>query len=343
MIGIQSGVLMATYNGKSIILAPLSGYTDIPFRNSARRHGCEYSFTEMIDAGAIVYNIQKTTKFFERAKHEKWLGTQLIGADIEFLAKAAGTLSSLDFDILDFNLGCPVKKVLKKGEGAALGKNPEKAAKALEIIVENSKIPVTAKIRILHDSDPEPSIGLAKKLQDAGAKSITVHGRTLSNLYTGPVRYDIISEIRSALGIPVIANGGIRNLETYETATGESGCDSVMIATGAMGNPWLFSELKDKSGFTPPTTAELAEEIEQHVAEIIAHYGPVHGFRVARKITLDYISGRGFGGELKKKASAISSMEDLKEISDSVRKGTSARYWKWLESNENSPRRLKLQ
>lgn len=332
---------MAIFNEKSIILAPLAGYTDIPFRNSARRHGCEYSFTEMIDAGAVVYNIQKTSKFFERAENEKWLGTQLIGADIEFLAKAAKILSSSNFDVLDFNLGCPVKKVLKKGEGAALGKNPDKAAKALETIVENSKITVTAKIRILHDSDPEPSIILAKKLRDAGAKVITVHGRTLKNLYTGPVRYDIISEIRATLDIPVIANGGIKNLESYETAVMESGCDSVMVATGAMGNPWLFSELKDKDGYSPPTTAELAEEIEQHVAELIAHYGAVHGFRVARKIALDYISGRGFGGELKKKASLISSMNDLKEVCDSVREGTSPRYWKWLESNKTAPRRLR--
>ncbi len=332
---------MTIFREKSIILAPLSGYTDIPFRNSARRHGCKYSFTEMIDAGAVVYNIQKTGRFFERSENEEWLGTQLIGADIEFLAKATKILSSLNFDILDFNLGCPVKKVLKKGEGAALGRNPDKAAAALATIVENSKVPVTAKIRILHDSDPEPSISLAKKLQDAGAKAITVHGRTLKNLYTGPVRYDIISEIRSALDIPVIANGGIKNLESYETAIGESGCSSVMIATGAMGNPWIFDEMKNGKGFSPPTLSELADEIEQHVAEIIAHYGSAHGFRVARKITLDYLSGRGFGGELKKKASAISSMGDLKEIGDSVRKGTSPRYWKWLESNENAPRRLR--
>ncbi len=327
------------YPENSTVLAPLAGYTDIPYRKSAARHSCRFAFTEMIDAGALVFAFDKSRRIIERGSWEKWLGTQLIGADIPLLERAAEILNQFEFDVLDFNLGCPVRKVLRKGEGAALAKKCDAAARALSSIAKKSKAPVSAKIRILDAEDPVPSIALAKKLEDAGARTLTVHGRTLENLYSGPVSYAIIGEIRKSLGIPVLVNGGINSRKSHGCAIRESLCNCTMIATGSMGNPWIFSEIASPD-FAPPSSDDLADEIILHSSDIISHYGLEPGLRISRKIVLDYISGRGFPSEMKISASKIASVKNIDEISERVRKGPSDRYWIWLSGNEDAPRRL---
>lgn len=329
------------YPENSILLAPLAGYTDLPFRRAMRRHGCIYAFTEMIDAGALAFAMDKTVKMLERGKDEKWLGCQLISAEIEHVSKAVKILNKFDFDILDFNLGCPVRKVLKKGEGAALAKDADKAASILSTMVKLSRFPVSAKIRILDANDPTPTIYLTKKLEDAGAVCVTVHGRIVSQAYSGPVNYKVIREIKNSLSIQVIVNGGINSYKTCSIARDESSCNVGMVATGAMGNPWIFEEISKGENFIPPDKNELAAEAHCHCNEILEYYGTEHGLRICRKTLLDYLSGRGYGGELKLACSKLSSIKDLEQILSQIKAGPSQRYWKWLEANPNSPRRLR--
>lgn len=330
------------YPENSVILAPLSGFSDLPYRLSARRHGCHYAFTEMVDAGALVFGNNKTLKMAERGDTEKWLGIQLVGSDKEHLQKAVAIINRKNFDVLDFNLGCPAPKVTRKGEGGKLAENADKAVACLETIVRNSQIPVTAKIRIMDEFYPAPTISLAKKLVDAGAQTITIHGRLRSKYYAGPVFFDIIAAVKNELEIDIVANGGVNNYSDYCEIRQKTGCKSVMLARGAMGNPWIFNEIICPENWTPPSPEELADEVEKHVLDMVQFYGLKLGLTVARKVILDYMRGRGFPRILKTKVIEISTPEDLKAFCCELRKGPSERYRSWLKTEPAATRRLNL-
>ncbi len=306
------------YDQDAVILAPLSGYTDIPFRHSARRHGCKYAFTEMIDAGALVFANDRTARMAERAPDEQWLGAQIIGSDPETLAKAVMILNRLHFDVLDFNLGCPAPKVARKGEGARLAENISDASRCMEIIAKKSTTPVSAKIRILDENDPETTIQLAKKLAEAGAQAITVHGRIRQKFYSGNVHHNIIAEIKNAVTVQIIANGGVKDEQGYCEIRRNTLCDKVMIARGAMGNPWIFSQIAGMRN-DHPSPDELADEIHVHVEEMTSCYGFEKGLVLARKIILDYLKGRGFPRQLKTRVIKISNLLELREFTDAIR------------------------
>jgi tRNA-dihydrouridine synthase B len=329
------------YPENSIILAPLSGFTDLPYRNSARRHGCIYAFTEMIDAGSLAYGSDKTDIMLKRGEADKWLGVQLVGSDHDRIEKAAKILNECDFDLLDFNLGCPAPKVSRKGAGAALGMKPDEAVSAFEIIIRSSRFPVTAKIRILDEEDPAPTVRLVKMLENAGARAVTIHGRIKKAYYSGPVFFDIIAAAKEAAGIQVIGNGGIMDIRSCREMQAKTGCDSVMVARGAMGNPWLFSELADYESYIPPSPSELADEMEKHVLEMIDFYGEELAMKISRKVILDYMRGRGFTGTFKSEVSFLNTRADLDKFMFEVRKGPSERYWRWLVSFPESERRLR--
>ncbi len=299
------------YPAGSIILAPLSGYTDLPYRRSARRFGCSYAFTEMIDACSLSYRNSKTNKMLDRGDDETWLGVQLVGGKADKIADAVEVLNDHDFDILDFNLGCPVAKVAKKNAGAALGATPDDAARVFSIVTARSRFPVTAKIRILDEDNPEPTLYLARLLEKAGAKAITVHGRIRSAFYSGPVHTTIIQAIRETVGIQVIANGGVMTAESYKSLKKESGCDCVMVARGAMGNPWLFRELTAGQDYLPPCGLDLAGEMRRHTLEMIEYYGETLAMKISRKVILDYLHGRGYHRAMKNNVSFLKNREDL--------------------------------
>lgn len=341
------------YPENSIVLAPLSGFSDLPYRRSAHRHGCIFAFTEMVDAGSLAYRNVRTFKMLERGDEEEWLGLQLVGADKDLLKKAMQISVNHNFDVIDFNLGCPAPKVVRKGDGAALGEKIDEAASCLEVIKSNSKIPVTAKIRILDEKDPSTTVELVKKLYSAGAETITVHGRLRSKYYSGPVYHDIISAARESVSCPVIANGSVFGYDSYCEIRNQTGCRGVMVARGAMGNPWIFQEITSKSDkidskdcshvWQPPTPDELADEVFKHVSEMTEFYGLKLGLTIARKIILDYMRGRGFPRKLKTKVIEIASLKDLEKFTDSLREGPSERYKIWLTKNRNAARRLKIE
>ncbi|OGV52284.1 MAG: hypothetical protein A2X49_17125 [Lentisphaerae bacterium GWF2_52_8] len=328
------------YPSGSIILAPLAGYTDLPYRRSAQRHGCRLAFTEMIDAGSLIFGHRKTLRFLERGESEEWLGIQLVGSDTDTLARAAEIVNGYNFDLLDFNLGCPAPKVAKKGEGAALAQRPDDALRAFESLVRVSRIPVTVKTRILDEEDPAPTVALAKGLEAAGARAITIHGRIAKNFYSGPVYYEIIAAVRSALKIQVIANGGINGRSTLAEARLRSGCDCVMLARGAMGNPWLFGMLGNVSQ-PPPSVAELADEMDTHIRELIEFYGEELGMKISRKVVIDYIGGRGYPGTLRQRISSLVTLRDFESFMEDVRRGPSPHYWQFLHHNPGHERALR--
>ncbi len=316
------------YPENAVIQAPVAGHTDLPMRRSAYRYGCRYAFTEMIDAGSLCYSSGKTPRLCVRGDDEVFLGIQLVGSDLDQLRRAAEIANTMHFDVLDFNLGCPAPKVAKKGEGITLAlKNQDLAIRAAETLVKASKIPVTAKTRILNTGDPGPTVEYCKRLESTGISALTLHGRIAKVFYSGPVAFETISAVREALSIPVIANGGALTPEAAAELRAETGCSRIMIARGALGNPWIYREIE---GGLPPTVEELASEMDRHVQEITEFYGEELGFRVSRKTVLEYLRGRGYSGALRASVSTLSDFDAFNRLLDTVRQGPSDRYWEFL-------------
>jgi nifR3 family TIM-barrel protein len=305
------------YPENALIMAPLSGFTDLAYRRAARKGGCRYAFTEMVDAASLAYANGNGEVLLKRGEEEDFLATQLVGSDPELLKRACDKLNAYDFSLLDFNLGCPVPKVVKKGAGAALGRNIALAHKCFAAIAENSKYTLTAKLRILDENDPAPTLELCSGLVELGARALTVHGRTREHFYTGSVKFPIIRAVREAFpDIPVIANGGVNSKASYDEMRRETGCSRVMLAQGIMGNPWLFSELAE--GKEPPTLEQWKELVAYHVQQMIALYGENSAMRQARKIVHDYLKGRGFSSSYRAEASTLSTFNELVHLLERV-------------------------
>ena len=302
------------YPGNALVMAPLSGFTDAAYRRSLYRHGCKFAVSEMVDVSAMAYRTQSSFFMLERSKEDKFLGCQLVGSSVEHAKIAMQELKAYDFDVIDLNLGCPVPKVAKKGAGAALGRNFELAKAIFSVIADNAKCPVTAKLRIVDADDVEPTLKLVKMLEDCGASAITIHGRIKEAFYSGPVNFEQIRLCRETLSIPVIANGGIMNFDNYSEIREQTGCDKVMLARGAMGNPWLFDELQNNKTFERPDVFELAEEIRLHITDTCNLYGENQGMKLSRKIVHDYLKGRGYKSSYRAEASQMAKLEDLHNL-----------------------------
>ncbi|MCI5778462.1 MAG: tRNA-dihydrouridine synthase family protein [Lentisphaeria bacterium] len=302
------------YPDEALILAPLSGFTDLAYRRAARRGGCRYAFTEMVDAASLAYANGRGELLLRRGEEEDFFAAQLVGAEEELLRRACAKLNDFDLTLLDFNLGCPVPKVVKKGAGAALGRRIAHAHRCFAVLAAESRFQLTAKLRILDAVDPAPTLDLCAGLVELGATALTVHGRTWEHFYTGAVSFAVIRAVREAFPqVQVIANGGVNSAETYRLMRRETGCSQVMLAQGAMGNPWLFGELSGEH-VEPPTLAEWREMVRFHVGEMIALYGEVSAMKQARKIVHDYLKGRGFPASLRAAASALGTAADLEDL-----------------------------
>ncbi|MDR0931559.1 MAG: tRNA-dihydrouridine synthase family protein [Victivallales bacterium] len=303
------------YPEDALLLAPLSGYTDLPYRRAARRCACSYAFTEMVDAAALAYARKRSESLLLRGEDEGFLGVQLVGANCEHLKIALDVLNEYDFDILDFNLGCPVPKVAKKGAGAELGRHIDRALECFSLFRERSRHRLSAKIRIIDATDSAPTLELARGLAELGVEAITIHGRVKEAFYSGPVAFEQIRQVREALvDVQIIANGGVTNQAKYDEIRRETGCKAVMLARGAMGNPWLFREISEGEAYSPPTFAEWLEVMQEHIEGMIALYGEESAMCISRKILHDYFKGRGFRGELRDKISFLQNRADFNEF-----------------------------
>lgn len=310
----------------NLILAPMAGISDLPFRLLNRGFGCELGFVEMINVRSLGYKMLKTKKMLFSDNKDKPLGIQILGCEEEFILKAIDMLGSHEYDILDFNAACPVRKVTRRGEGAGLLKDPKKLHKLLKIIVKNSSKPVTVKIRTGWDKGSANAEEVALTSQDAGVSALFIHGRDKEQGYSGEVDYKIIRDVKKALDIPLIASGDIFSPVLAKKMLDETGCDGLLVARGALGNPWIFKEikefLKNKKIIERPELEEIADVMIEHLDSCIDFYGSSHGVRRFRKFFGWYTKGVQNVRVLREKAFRAKTKNEILEIIGSFRKLT---------------------
>ncbi len=278
-----------------LLLAPMAGVTDRTFRKLSRRYGAEYTVTEMVSSKAIHYGDKKTDTLAELYDGESPAAVQIFGREPDLMAEAARHIvEKFDVAAIDINMGCPVKKVTANGEGSSLMREPMLVSEIVEATVKAVDIPVTVKIRSGWDSSSINAVEIAKRIEAAGAAMVCVHGRTKEQMYTPPVDLKIIADVKRAVKIPVVGNGGIECADDALTMLRETGCDGVMVARGAYGNPWIFAEIRaalDGEEYTPPTKEDKLTLAAEHLKLLVADKGEVTGVREARRFVAWYLKG----------------------------------------------------
>ena len=285
-----------------LMLAPMAGVTDAPFRAVCRAHGADYTVTEMISAKALWYHDKKTAVLARISEDEMPCAVQIFGSEPEIMAFAAKTLSAPDTPCtripaaIDINMGCPMPKIVNNGEGSALMKNPVLAGQIIEAVRAATDLPVTVKIRAGWDQSSKNCVEIAKIAASLGVACIVVHGRTRSQLYAPPVDLDSITAVRQAIdaSIPVVGNGDLYTAADVRRMREVTGCDGVMLARGTYGNPWLFDEIiadTDGAPYTPPTAYERLSAAMEHLDRLIALKGDYIGVQEGRKHLAWYTKG----------------------------------------------------
>lgn len=278
-----------------LVLAPMAGISDLPFRLISRSFGCKFAFTEMISANSLVHKNKNTLKMLSTGIDDRPLGVQILGGDAEIIKRALEIISEYSFDTIDFNAACPVNKVVSKEEGAGLLRNPEKLQKIVKVIAENASVPVTVKIRSGWDETYINAVETALRIQDAGARGLFIHGRTRMQGYRGKVDYNIIREVKESLEIPLIASGDALTPKLVKKLFDETGCDGVAVARGALGNPWIFRETAEylENGTVPfrPDVYEIMQTMKKHLSLLVAFHGENTGVMRFRKLFSWYTKG----------------------------------------------------
>lgn len=279
----------------NLILAPMAGITDLPFRMLNRKFGCELAFTEMINARSLSSDNKKALFMLTTKRKDRPLGTQLVGSEVEYIHKAVEKLRKYKFDVIDFNAACPERKVIRKGEGAFLLKDPKKLRRLLKIVVENSGAPVTVKMRTGWDKNSIKAREIALYAEDAGIAALFIHGRTKSQVHSGEVNYKAIKEVKDSLKIPVFGSGDVFSAQLAKKMFDETGCDGVVIARGALGDPWIFNEitafLDDRRIIEKPGIDKIIKTMSEHLNSSIAYYGSKDGVLIFRKFFGWYTKG----------------------------------------------------
>lgn len=274
--------------------APLAGVTDAPYRRLCRRFGAALVYSEMVSAKGLYYNDKKTEQLLYVYGDEKPTAYQIFGSDPEIMAYAAKELEERENVILDVNMGCPVPKIVKNGEGSALMKNPDLVYRIISAMTKATDKPVTAKIRAGFDSSSVNAVEVAKAIEAGGAAAVAVHGRTREQYYSGSADWGVIAAVKKAVDIPVIGNGDVTDGKSALAMMEETGCDFVMIGRAALGNPWIFSQLNAAwkgREYIPPTLEEkkqiMLEQLDM-MTELKGEYGAV---REMRKFVGWYLKG----------------------------------------------------
>lgn len=273
---------------------------------------------EMVSAKAISFHNKNTEALMEIDKCENPVSMQLFGSEPELMARVAAEIEERPFDILDINMGCPVPKVVNNGEGSALLKNPELIVKIVKSVSSAIKKPLTVKVRIGFENEPVDIVEIAKRVEDAGAAAIAVHGRTRQQYYSGTADWDTIRRVKEAVSISVIGNGDVDSPEKAEALMEETGCDGVMVGRAVRGNPWLFREMNHyfETGekLSRPSVEEVREMILRHARMQIDLKGEFTGIREMRKHVAWYTAGMRHSAALRRETNLVNSYEELEQL-----------------------------
>lgn len=301
-----------------VALAPMAGVTDLPFRLLCKEQGCGLMCTEMVSAKALLYKNKNTGPLLEVRQEERPIAVQLFGSDPVIMSEMAKKLEEGPFDIFDINMGCPVPKIVNNGEGSALMKNPRLVEKILTAMVKAIKKPVTVKFRKGFDDSRINAVEIARIAEGCGVSAVAVHGRTREQYYSGKADWDIIRQVKQAVLIPVFGNGDVFTAEDAKHMFEETGCDGVMVARGAKGNPWIFSRISHylETGelLPPPDKEELKAMILRHGRLLVEFKGEVTGMREMRKHVSWYTAGYPHSASLRNDINQVETLEGLERL-----------------------------
>ena len=293
-----------------LVLAPMAGYSDQPYRSICRRMGSAMSYTEFVSAHGVLRANQRTLEILRFDPRERPIVFQVFGHDTETMTGACLRLQDMGPDIIDVNMGCPSSRIVNRGGGAGLLREPLQVARIFAALSKHLSVPITAKIRLGWDQKTRNHIEIAHILEDNGAALIAVHGRTQKENYKTPADWDAIAQVKQAVKVPVLGNGDVRCPGDIERIKEHTGCDGVMIGRGAIGNPWIF-ERRDQ-GDVP--WLERVGLIREHIKDTVAFYGPHRGVLVFRKHAVQYIRGLPGASQLRAKLVKCATKSDVIDL-----------------------------